>query len=113
MSVVVSGIGRGLAVQSGDWSAGRTGEGREAGFERGCIRDTARIQRVLIRDRYALESERVILYPTIPDQAIKFGRRWSGVGRLSGVNVPLDSNPRSSLPRVIPAASKSTACFYK
>ena len=29
MSVVVSGIGRGLVVQSGDWSAGRTGIDRE------------------------------------------------------------------------------------
>ena len=29
MSVVASGIGRGLVVQSGDWSAGRTGVGRE------------------------------------------------------------------------------------
>ena len=28
LSVVVSGIGRGLVVQSGDWSAGRTGVGR-------------------------------------------------------------------------------------
>ena len=60
-----------------------------AGFERGCIRDTSRIQRVLIRDRYALRSERVIFYPIIPDQAIKIGRYWSGVGRLPGVNVAL------------------------
>ena len=29
VSVVVSGIGRGFVVQSGDWSAGRTGVGRE------------------------------------------------------------------------------------
>ena len=29
VSVVASGIGRGLVVQSGDWSAGRTGVGRE------------------------------------------------------------------------------------
>ena len=29
VSVVVSGIGRGLVVQSRDWSAGRTGVGRE------------------------------------------------------------------------------------
>ena len=28
MSVVVSGIGRGLVMQSADWSAGRTGVGR-------------------------------------------------------------------------------------
>ena len=29
VSVVASGIDRGLVVQSGDWSAGRTGVGRE------------------------------------------------------------------------------------
>ena len=58
-----------------------------AGFERGCIRDTARIQRVLTGNRYALQSERVIFYPIIPDQAIKIGRYWLEVGRLSGVNV--------------------------
>ena len=29
VSVVASGIGRGLVVHSGDWSAGRTGVGRE------------------------------------------------------------------------------------
>ena len=29
VSVVASGIGRGLVVQSGDWSAGRTGVGQE------------------------------------------------------------------------------------
>ena len=63
------------------------GRSRRVGFERGCIRDTARIQRVLIRDRYALQSERVIFFPIIPDQAIKIGRHWSVVGRLSGVNV--------------------------
>ena len=65
---------------------GRSGR---AGFERRCIRDTARIQRMLIGDRYALQSERVIFYPIIPDQGIKFGRHWSQVGRLSGVNVAL------------------------
>ena len=63
------------------------GTSGRAGFERGCIRDTARIQRVLIGDRYALQLERVIFYLIIPDQAIKIGRHWSGVGRLSGVNV--------------------------
>ena len=42
---------------------------------------------MLIEDRYALQSERLIVYPIIPDQAIKIGRNWSGVGRLSGVNV--------------------------
>ena len=60
-----------------------------AGFERGCINHTAWIQRGLIGDRYALQSERVIFYPIIPDQAMKIGRHWSGVGRLSGVNVAL------------------------
>ena len=44
-----------------------------AGFERGCIRDTAQIQG-FIGDRYALQSERVIFYPIIPNQAIKIGR---------------------------------------
>ena len=58
-----------------------------AGFERGCLRDTARIQRLLIGDIYTFQSERVIFYPIIPDQAIKIGRHLSGVGRLSGVNV--------------------------
>ena len=66
---------------------GRSGR---AGFERGCIRDTARIQRVLIGEKYTLQSERVIFYPIIPDQAIKIGRLWSGVGRASGVNVALE-----------------------
>ena len=69
LSVVVSGIGRGLVMQSEDWSAERTEVGR-AGFERGCIRDTTRIQRVLTGDRYALQSEQVIFYPIILDQAI-------------------------------------------
>ena len=66
-----SGVGRAerglVSRKSGDRSG-------RAGFERGCIRDTARIQRVLIGDRYALQSERVIFYPIIPDQAIKIGR---------------------------------------
>ena len=81
-----SGVGcaeRGLVSRK---NGGRSGR---AGFERGCIRDTARIQRALIGDRYALQSERVIFNPIIPDQAIKIGRHWSGVGRLSGVNVAL------------------------
>ena len=69
-----------VSLKNGDRSG-------RAGFERGCIRDTAQIQRVLIGDRYALQSVRVIFYPIIPDQAIKIGRHWSGVGRLSGVNV--------------------------
>ena len=35
VSVVASGIGRGLVVQSGDWSVGRTGVGHEErDFER-------------------------------------------------------------------------------
>ena len=45
-----------------------------AGFERGCIRDTTRVQRGLIGDRHALQSEWVIFYPIIPDQAINIGR---------------------------------------
>ena len=81
-----SGVGRakrGLVSRKNGSRSGR------AGFERGCIGDTARTQRVLIGDRYALHSERVIFYPIIPDQAIKVGRHWSVVGRLSGVNVAL------------------------
>ena len=84
VSVVASGVGQGLVVQIGDWSAGRTGVSRE---ERDLSVGTSGIQRGLIGDRYALKSDRVIFYPIIPDQAIKNGRHWSGVGRLSGVNV--------------------------
>ena len=81
VSVVVSGIDRRLVVQSGRRSG-------RVGFERGYIRDTARIQRVLIGDRYALQSERAIFYPIIPDQAIKIGQPLVvGWSRLSGVNV--------------------------
>ena len=71
VSVVASGIGRGLVAQSGDWSAGRTGVGR---VERDLSVGASGIQRGLIGDRYALQSERVIFYPIIPDQAIKIGR---------------------------------------
>ena len=81
-----SGVGRterGLVSPKDGCRSGRTG------IERGCIRDTARIQRELIGDGYSLQSERVIFYPIIPDQAINIGRHWSGVGRLSGVNVAL------------------------
>ena len=66
-----SGVGRterGLVSRKDGCRSGR------AGFERGCIRDTAQIQRGFIGDRYALHSERVIFYPIIPDQAIKIGR---------------------------------------
>ena len=87
VSVAVSGIGRGWSCRAGIGQLEGRGRSGRAGFERGCIRDTARIQRVLIGDRYALQSEGVIFYPIIPDQAIKIGRHWSGVGRLSGVNV--------------------------
>ena len=47
VNVVVSGIGRGLVVQSGDWSARRTGVDREErGFERqGYSADTADVGR--------------------------------------------------------------------
>ena len=74
---------RGLVSRTDGDKSGR------AGFERGCIRDTAWIQRELIGDRNALQSERVIFYPIKPNQAIKIGRYWSYVGRLSGVNVAL------------------------
>ena len=42
VSVVVSGIGRGLVVQSGDWSAGRT---RVGWGERDLSMDASEIQR--------------------------------------------------------------------
>ena len=42
LSVVTSGIGRRLVVQSGDWSAGRTGEGQG---ERDLSVDASGIQR--------------------------------------------------------------------
>ena len=42
-----------VSPKDGDRSGG-------VGFERGCIRDTARIQRGFIRDGYALQSEQVI-----------------------------------------------------
>ena len=51
--MILLSIGRILSGGTTWWSA-------EAGFERGSIRDTARIQRVLIGDRCALQSERVI-----------------------------------------------------
>ena len=46
-----SGVGRTERALVSRKDADRSGR---AGFERGCIRDTARIQRVLIGDRYAL-----------------------------------------------------------
>ena len=50
-----------------DRLAGDGDRSGRAGFERGCIRDTARIQRVLIGDWYALQSKRVFFfYPFIP-----------------------------------------------
>ena len=69
-----SGFGRAERGLVSRKDGGRSGRAR---FERGCIKDTARIQRVLIGDRYALQSERVIFYPIIHDQAIKIGRHWS------------------------------------
>ena len=78
MSVVVSGIGRGWSCRAGLVGRKDVGRSGRAGFERGCIRDTARMQRVLIGDRYALQPERVIFYPIIPDQAIKIARGLVG-----------------------------------
>ena len=66
-----SGAGR---TERGLFSRKDRGRSERAGFERGCTRDTARIQRGLIGDRYALQSERLIFYPIIPDQAKKIGR---------------------------------------
>ena len=71
-----SGVGRAERGLVSRKDGGRSGR---AGFERGCIRDTAQIQRGLIGDRYALHSERVNFYPSIPDQAIKIGWHWSAV----------------------------------
>ena len=103
MSVVASGIGRGCRAERGLVSRKDVVRSRRAGFERGCIRDTARIQWALIGDRYALQSERVIFYKIIPDQAIKIGRHWSWVGQLSGVNVALPT--RSSIAFTSPTYS--------
>ena len=71
-----SGVGRAERGLVSRKNGGRSGRAR---FERGCIRDTARIQWVLIGDRYALQSERVIFYPIITDHAIKIARHWSGL----------------------------------
>ena len=71
-----SGVGRAERGLVSRKDGGTCKSGR-AGFERGCIGDTVRIQRMLIGDRYALQSERVILYTIIPDQAIKIGRHRS------------------------------------
>ena len=101
VSVVVSGIGRGLVVQNGYWSAGRTGVGREeqdlsvgaSGIQRGYSGLWSGIDTLFNRSGN--------FYPIIPDQAIKIGRHWSGVGRLSGVNVALESvNTKMSTFRV-------------
>ena len=50
VSVVVSGIGRGWSCRAGIGQPKGGGRSGRAGFERGCIRDTARIQRLLIGD---------------------------------------------------------------
>ena len=90
VSVVASGIGRGLVVKSGDWSAGRTGVGRG---ERDLSVDASGIQRGYSGGWSGIDTlfnqSGLFLYPIIPDQAIKIGRHWAGVGRLSGVNVAL------------------------
>ena len=100
------GVGRAERVLVSRKNGGRS---ERAGVERGCIRDTARVQRVLIGDRYALQSERVIFYPIIPDQAIKIGRQWSGVGRLSGVNATLADRGRLLLQ--IPGPERFGTCI--
>ena len=73
VSVVASGIGRGLVVKSGDWSAGMTGVGRE---ERDLSVGASGIQRGLIGDRYALQSERVIF---LPDHTRPRHKNWSAL----------------------------------
>ena len=50
----------------------------------------------------------------IPDQAIKIGRQWSGVGRLSGVNVALpviDHLATSIAASIATITSKSKLAF--
>ena len=79
-----SGVGRAERGLVSPKDGGRSGR---AGFELGHISNTARIQWALIGHRYALQSERVIFYQIIPDEAIKNRRHWSGVGQLSGVKV--------------------------
>ena len=73
-----SGVGRterGLVSRKDGCRSGR------AVFERGCIRDTARIQRWFIGDRYVLQSERVKKsYPTKPYKLV--GNERGLVGRL-------------------------------
>ena len=80
LSEIALGIGWKLVLQSGVWSAVRTGVGRK---ERDLSVDASWIQR-----GYSgcwsgidtlLKSERVIFYPIIPDHAIKIDRGWSAV----------------------------------
>ena len=78
VSVVVSGIGRGWSCRAGIGQPKGGGRSGRAGFERGCIRDTARIQRLLIGDIYAFQSERVIFYPIIPDKLVGICRGLVG-----------------------------------
>ena len=66
VSVVASGIGRGLVVKSGNWSAGSVAVGREerdlsvgaSGIQRGYSGDLTGIHTLFI--------QRVIFYPTKP-----------------------------------------------
>ena len=67
----VSRVERGLVSKK---NGGRSGR---AGFERGCIWDTARIQRGLIGDKYVLQSERIIFNRSYPTNQLKL----IGIGR--------------------------------
>ena len=83
VSVVASGIGRGLVVQSGDRSAGRTGVGREeriwAWVYQGYSADTAGIYRGYIRSSIRAGN-------FLPDHTRPSHKNWSGMsGGWSGV----------------------------
>ena len=76
-------------MQSGVWSARRTGVGRE---ERDLSAGASGIQRGYSGVYWGLIRSSIRagnVYPIIPEQDIKIGRHWSGVGQLSGVNEAL------------------------
>ena len=75
--MVASGIGRGLVVQSGDWSAGRTGVGRE---ERDLSVGASGIQRglqwgfIVDRKRSSIRAGNFL-----PDHTRPSHKNWSGM----------------------------------
>ena len=92
LSVDASDIGWGLVAHSGVRSIGRTGKAGKSGIwawiHQGYTIDTAGIDREWVR---SYESDGLNFYQTIPDQAIKSDRHWSGVSLFSGVKVALVS----------------------